>query len=122
MSSLPASSPTPSPEAPAFLPMATASSCCAPDGHCSPDGPAATDTPASAPAPGTVTAVYTVSGMTCGHCETAVGREISALAGVTDVAADAKTGRVTVTSAAPLTEDAVRAAVDEAGYELVGPA
>ncbi|WP_225849310.1 heavy-metal-associated domain-containing protein [Streptomyces sp. HPF1205] len=98
--------------------MATASSCCTPDGHCAPDGPAA----AGDPAPGAVTAVYTVSGMTCGHCETAVGREISALAGVTGVAADATTGRVTVTSAAPLSEDAVRAAVDEAGYELVGPA
>lgn len=69
---------------------------------------------------GGVTTVYTVSGMTCGHCEGAVSQEISALDGVTAVQAVAGTGEVTVTSAAPLDEGAVRAAVDEAGYELVG--
>ena len=69
-----------------------------------------------------VTTVYKVSGMTCGHCEGAVSKEISELDGVTSVAAVAKTGEVTVTSAAPLDEEAVRAAVDEAGYELVGRA
>ncbi|MGW3107570.1 heavy-metal-associated domain-containing protein [Streptomyces sp. NPDC001100] len=69
-----------------------------------------------------VTTVYKVSGMTCGHCEGAVSREISALDGVTAVTAVAKTGEVTVTSTAQLDEEAVRAAVDEAGYELVGHA
>ncbi|MDI5964861.1 heavy-metal-associated domain-containing protein [Streptomyces sp. SL13] len=68
------------------------------------------------------TAVYTVTGMTCGHCEKAVGEEISALPGVTSVTADAKAGQVSVVSAAPLSDDAVRAAVDEAGYELTGRA
>jgi copper chaperone CopZ len=69
-----------------------------------------------------VTTVYKVSGMTCGHCESAVSQEISALDGVTGVEAVAKTGEVTVTSAAPLDEEAVRSAVDEAGYDLVGHA
>ncbi|OEJ96214.1 heavy-metal-associated domain-containing protein [Streptomyces thermolilacinus] len=69
-----------------------------------------------------VTTVYEVKGMTCGHCEGAVTQEISALPGVTSVQAVAATGKVTVTSGAPLDEDAVRAAVDEAGYELVGTA
>ncbi|MDT3397820.1 heavy-metal-associated domain-containing protein [Streptomyces sp. B1866] len=69
-----------------------------------------------------VTTVYQVTGMTCGHCEGAVSQEISALAGVSSVTAVAATGQVTVTSAAPLDEEAVRAAVDEAGYELVGHA
>lgn len=69
-----------------------------------------------------VTTVYKVSGMTCGHCEGAVSQEISALDGVSAVTAVAKTGEVTVTSASPLDEEAVRAAVDEAGYELVGQA
>ena len=69
-----------------------------------------------------VTTVYKVSGMTCGHCEGAVSKEIGALGGVTAVTAVAKTGEVTVTSAAPLDEQAVRAAVDEAGYALVGQA
>ncbi|WP_043729633.1 heavy-metal-associated domain-containing protein [Streptomyces zinciresistens] len=70
--------------------------------------------------PGTVTAVYKVSGMSCGHCEGAVSGEISELPGVSSVKAVASTGEVTVVSAAPLEEAAVRAAVDEAGFELVG--
>ncbi|MEV4437121.1 heavy-metal-associated domain-containing protein [Streptomyces sp. NPDC049555] len=68
------------------------------------------------------TTVYKVTGMTCGHCESAVTSELSALEGVTSVQAVAATGLVTVDSAAPLDEAAVRAAVDEAGYELAGPA
>ncbi|AXO32894.1 heavy-metal-associated domain-containing protein [Micromonospora chalcea] len=63
---------------------------------------------------------YQVSGMTCGHCVKSVSTELSALAGVTDVQVDLATGRVTVTSQNPLDADAVRAAVDEAGYDLVG--
>ncbi|MER7758305.1 heavy-metal-associated domain-containing protein [Streptomyces sp. NPDC097619] len=69
---------------------------------------------------GTVTAVYQVSGMTCGHCEGAVTAELSALPGVTSVKAVAATGEVTVISTSPLDTEAVRAAVDEAGYELAG--
>ncbi|MFI9362506.1 heavy-metal-associated domain-containing protein [Kitasatospora sp. NPDC053057] len=68
------------------------------------------------------TITYTVSGMSCGHCEKAISEELSALAGVTEVAADAQAGTVTVSSAAPLAEEQVRAAIDEAGYELVGRA
>ncbi|ARZ70023.1 copper-binding protein [Streptomyces albireticuli] len=68
------------------------------------------------------TTVYKVTGMTCGHCESAVTEELSALDGVTAVKAVATTGEVTVTTAAPLDDEAVRAAVDEAGYELVGRA
>ncbi len=70
----------------------------------------------------TTTTTYQVSGMSCGHCEGAVSTEVGALQGVTEVTATAKTGLVTVVSEGPLDEDAVRAAVDEAGYELVGPA
>ncbi|MEU9336782.1 heavy-metal-associated domain-containing protein [Streptomyces sp. NPDC048290] len=71
---------------------------------------------------GSVTTVYQVNGMTCGHCEGAVSEEISQLAGVSSVRAVASSGEVTVVSAAPLDEEAVRAAVDEAGYELAGRA
>ncbi|WP_105975058.1 heavy-metal-associated domain-containing protein [Streptomyces geranii] len=70
--------------------------------------------------PGSVTAVYKVTGMSCGHCEGSVSGEISELAGVTSVQAVASSGEVTVVSEAPLDEAAVRAAVDEAGFELVG--
>jgi copper chaperone CopZ len=69
---------------------------------------------------GTVTTVYKVTGMSCGHCEGSVSAEISALDGVSSVKAVASTGEVTVVSAAPLDEAAVRAAVDEAGFELAG--
>lgn len=90
-------------------------SCCSSDGSCG--SGAATDVQGIG-----VTTVYKISGMTCGHCEGAVSQEISALQGVTAVQAIAKTGEVTVTSAVPLDEEAVRAAVDEAGYELAGRA
>ncbi|MEU0164152.1 heavy-metal-associated domain-containing protein [Streptomyces iakyrus] len=93
----------------------TSGSCCSTDGSC--HSGAASDVQGVG-----VTTVYKVSGMTCGHCEGAVSQEISALDGVTAVTAVAKTGEVTVSSAAPLDEEAVRAAVDEAGYELVGTA
>ncbi|PPS88396.1 heavy-metal-associated domain-containing protein [Streptomyces sp. MH60] len=66
------------------------------------------------------TTVYKVSGMSCGHCEGAVSGEISEIAGVGSVRAVAATGEVTVVSEAPLDDAAVRAAVDEAGFELVG--
>ncbi|MGC0382723.1 heavy-metal-associated domain-containing protein [Streptomyces sp. SAI-129] len=69
---------------------------------------------------GSVTTVYKVSGMSCGHCEGAVSGEISEIAGVGSVQAVAASGEVTVVSEAPLDDAAVRAAVDEAGFELVG--
>ena len=61
---------------------------------------------------------YTVSGMTCGHCESAVREEIGKLDGVAGVQVDLASGAVTVTSAAPLEPAAVAAAVEEAGYQL----
>jgi copper chaperone len=61
---------------------------------------------------------YTVTGMTCGHCVASVTEEISEIDGVTDVAVDLPTGAVTVTSTTPVDPAAVRAAVEEAGYQL----
>jgi copper chaperone len=65
-----------------------------------------------------VTSTYTVTGMTCSHCVQAVTSEVSALPGVSAVEVDLASGAVTVTSAAPIADGDVRAAVDEAGYEL----
>ncbi|MEV4846967.1 copper ion binding protein [Micromonospora matsumotoense] len=62
---------------------------------------------------------YQVKGMTCGHCVNAVTGEVGALDGVTDVQVDLASGRVAVTSDRPLDTGSVRAAVDEAGYDLV---
>ncbi|GLY75042.1 heavy-metal-associated domain-containing protein [Actinoallomurus iriomotensis] len=66
------------------------------------------------------TTQYKVKGMTCGHCVSAVTAEVGAIDGVTDVDVDLASGTVTVASTAPLDEQAVRDAVDEAGYEVTG--
>jgi copper ion binding protein len=65
------------------------------------------------------TSTYTVAGMTCGHCVTAVSTEVSKVAGVTGVTVDLNSGVVTVTSDRPVDRRAIVAAVDEAGYEVV---
>jgi copper chaperone len=62
---------------------------------------------------------YSVAGMTCDHCVRAVTTEVSALPGVTGVVIDLPAGAVTVTSESLVDFEALRAAVDEAGYELV---
>jgi copper chaperone len=71
------------------------------------------------------TVIYRVTGMTCDHCVRAVTDEMSAIPGVRDVMVDlvpGGTSEVRVVSEAPLAEDTVREAVDEAGYELAGSA
>lgn len=68
----------------------------------------------------TISQTYMVTGMTCEHCVNAVAEEVAAIDGVTDVQVDLATGGLTVTSAAPVEDAAVAAAVDEAGYALAG--
>jgi len=63
---------------------------------------------------------YRVEGMTCGHCAHAVAREVGGLDGVSDVAVDVAGGIVTVTTTTDPSDDTIAAAVDEAGYTLVG--
>ncbi len=73
----------------------------------------------TAAAPGTE---FLVTGMTCGHCVSSVTEEVGAIDGVESVEVVLKKGgasRVTVTAAGPVNADAVRAAVEEAGYQLV---
>ncbi len=61
---------------------------------------------------------YTVTGMTCDHCVRSVTEEVGKIDGVTGVRVDLPTGAVIVTgSKEPAVAD-VRAAVEEAGYEL----
>ncbi len=62
---------------------------------------------------------YTVQGMTCGHCVNSVTEEVGAVAGVRQVDVDLPTGRLTVTSDVDVPEPDIRAAVEEAGYQLV---
>ena len=63
-------------------------------------------------------ATYSVSGMTCGHCVNAVETEVGKIAGVASVDVDLGAGRVTVRSDGPVDPSEVRAAVEEAGFEL----
>lgn len=60
----------------------------------------------------------TVTGMTCGHCAASVREEISEISGVSNVDVDVASGRVDITSDAPLDRAAIGAAVTEAGYQL----
>jgi copper chaperone len=68
------------------------------------------------------TAAYQVTGMTCEHCAHAVTSELSGIAGVTGVTVSLVPGgasSVTVTSQAPLPEQAVTEALGQAGdYRL----
>ncbi|MFH9353790.1 heavy-metal-associated domain-containing protein [Kitasatospora sp. NPDC017646] len=89
----------------------TEGSCC---GSC---GTSAAKAPATAAAE---RAVFQVKGMTCGHCVSSVTAELKKVTGVTEVAVDLATGRVTVDSAAPLADTDVATAIDEAGYDLIG--
>jgi copper chaperone CopZ len=71
------------------------------------------------PAASPVVAVYSVHGMSCGNCAAHVTEELTAIDGVTAVSVDLEAKKVTVGSTRDLTDDEVRAAIDEAGYELV---
>lgn len=64
------------------------------------------------------TSTFTVTGMTCGHCVSSVTEEVQDLSGVESVDVVLETGTVTITSAEPIDETAVKAAVEEAGYQL----
>lgn len=68
-----------------------------------------------------ITNTYLVDGMTCGHCVASVTEELSSVQGVASVHVDLVKGgasRVSVESESTLDPDAVRAAIDEAGYAL----
>jgi len=65
------------------------------------------------------TSEYQVTGMTCEHCEMSVREEVSELAGVENVQVSAETGRLVVTGAGVIDDQAVLAAVDEAGYQVI---
>jgi copper chaperone len=68
----------------------------------------------------THTTTWSVTGMTCGHCVASVTEEVSQVPGVTAVEVELASGGLTVISEAPVDEAAVRAAVEEAGYEVAG--
>ena len=69
----------------------------------------------------TATQTFAVVGMSCQHCVDAVTAEVGRLPGVEQVTVDLDAGSVAVASAAPLTLEAVSAAIDEAGFDLAEP-
>lgn len=64
------------------------------------------------------TTTYRVAGMTCAHCVQAVTVEVAKIPGVADVDVDLPTGVLAVASDQSLDHQAIREAVEEAGYEL----
>ena len=64
------------------------------------------------------TTTYTVAGMTCAHCVASVTEEVSAIPGVDHVQVALASGAVAVTSTQPVSAEAVRAAVEDAGYQI----
>lgn len=66
----------------------------------------------------TTTQNYTVTGMTCGHCVMSVTEEVQEIPGVENVDVVLESGSLTVTSSEPVDDDAVKTAVEDAGYQL----
>ena len=64
-------------------------------------------------------ATYTVEGMSCGHCVASVREEVAEVSGVTEVAVDLASGRMQVAGDG-FSDERVRAAVEEAGFRVVG--
>ncbi|QDQ96215.1 heavy-metal-associated domain-containing protein [Tomitella fengzijianii] len=63
------------------------------------------------------TTEFSVTGMSCGHCEGAVREEVETLPGVEVVSVSAQDGKLVISSAQPVDDAAVISAVDEAGYQ-----
>lgn len=61
---------------------------------------------------------YTVKGMTCEHCVASVTEEVQEIPGVEHVAVELQSGALTVTTNRAVDDDAVRTAVQDAGYQL----
>ncbi|HVF13526.1 MAG TPA: heavy-metal-associated domain-containing protein [Acidimicrobiales bacterium] len=61
---------------------------------------------------------YSVPGISCSHCQAAIEAEVAIVAGVDSVQVDiaARTVRV----AGEASDEAIRAAIDEAGYDVAG--
>jgi copper chaperone CopZ len=63
------------------------------------------------------TLTLSVPGMTCGHCEASVKKEVGAVMGVADVTVDLDSKDVVVTGT-DLDRDVIVAAIDEAGFDV----
>ena len=62
---------------------------------------------------------YSVPGVTCEHCRVAIVKEVDVVAGVESVVVDLEQKLVDVRGV-DLDDVAIRAAIDEAGYDVAG--
>ncbi|MBD8467363.1 copper ion binding protein [Plantibacter sp. CFBP 8798] len=67
-----------------------------------------------------ITTTYSVSGMTCEHCVASVTEELSEISTVHAVDVHLESGSVQVSSTAPLSEAAIRNAIEDVGYTFNG--
>ena len=67
-----------------------------------------------------MTKTMKIEGMMCPHCEAHTKKALEALDGVTEAVADFKAGTAIVTLTADVADDVLRAAVEEAGYTVLG--
>ena len=67
-----------------------------------------------------MTAEVKIKGMMCPHCEAHVKKALEALDGVESAAPDKDAGNAVLTLSQAVSVDAVKAAVEEAGYEFLG--
>ena len=65
-----------------------------------------------------ITQTFTVTGMTCGHCEMSVKEEVAELPGVTEVEVTLESGELKISADAELDRTVVAAAVADAGYSV----
>ncbi len=67
-----------------------------------------------------MTRTFSVPGISCDHCKHAIEGEVAKVPGVATVEVDVAARTVVVDAEA--TDDAIRAAIDEAGYDVTGVA
>lgn len=63
--------------------------------------------------------IYSVPGVSCGHCRAAITEEVEKVTGVTSVDVDLDAKRVSI-AGEHLDDNALRAAIDEAGFDVAG--
>ncbi|GAA2842185.1 heavy-metal-associated domain-containing protein [Kribbella solani] len=69
----------------------------------------------------TETKTFHVLGMTCAHCVRFITEELQTVPGITTIAIDLPTGKLTITTDRPITPTKIQTAVEAAGYTLKAP-
>ncbi len=64
--------------------------------------------------------IIRIEGMSCGHCTARVQKALEAMAGITAVAVDLTTNTATIEADGTVTDDMVKEAIDDAGYDVIG--